>query len=378
MFCSAKYDPKKLLEGIRGVIKGPLIGCTTAGEITNGGVATGSVAIMCIESDKIKVGVGVGENISRNAREAGQKVMISAMKNLGEDIRTASQIFIKTPSGRFAALTEYSAIILPDALSGGGADIVRGVMDVVGTTFPTVGGSPGDDLKMEKTYEMSNDDVYSDAVVGAILKSEFATGFGVRHGWQPASEPFIVTKSKGGTIYEINGEPAIKIYEKFFKREIKERELGKEFTIYSLGIPEIEGGYRLRWPIIRNPDGSIVCAAEVPEGSVVRIMRGDEKAMIEAAREAAEEAVQRAGEPEEIVACIVFNCISRKEYLKDKASKEVEAIKKIVGKDTPIIGFETYGEIAPTAGGPLGFHNQTIVVYVISKSTLGELVARTL
>lgn len=378
LFSSVKFDLKNMLKGVRSVIKSPLIGCSDAGEITNDGPTTGSVVIMSIASDKIKASVGVGKNISKNPRKAGQVAAIQSIKNLGKEFRTGSQIFVKTKSGKFTTITPYSLITLPDALAGGGADVVRGTTDVLGLHFPIVGGSPGDDLKMKKTYEFCNDKMYTDAVVNAMLKSDLVTGFGVRHGWRPTGKSMTVTKSKGGIIYEIDNKPAIEVYEKFFGRKIKEKALGREFACNSLGIPAWEGEYRLRWPIIKNPDGSIVCAAEVPEDSVVRIMSGDEKSTIEAAKIAAKDAMIRAGEPEDVAACIVFDCISRHELLKKNAHKEINTIKSVVGKDTPLIGFYTYGEQAPTFGAPAGFHNQTVVVYIISKTIQGEMVARSL
>ncbi|MBU4201653.1 MAG: FIST C-terminal domain-containing protein [Candidatus Altiarchaeales archaeon] len=378
MFCSVKFEIEKVLEGVRSVITGPMMGCSTAGEITNKGVSTGSVVVMCIKSDKITVGLGVGENIGQDARKAGQNSAASAIKELGEEMRTASQIFVKTKSGKFANLTPFSMITLPDALTGGGADVVRGITDVVGLHFPVVGGSPGDDLQMKKTYEFCNDKIYSDAVVSAVLRSDLVTGFGVRHGWHPVGKPMIVTKSKGGQVYEIDGQPAIKAYEEFFGKEITEEALGKEFSMNSLGIPAWESEYRLRWPILKKEDSSIICAGEIPQDSVVRIMEGDEASAIAAAKAAAREAMISADEPDEIAACIVFDCISRKQLLGDRAGKEIEAIQSVVGKETPLIGFYTYGEQAPTSGAPAGFHNQTVVVYIISKTTEGEMVARSI
>lgn len=378
MFSSVRFDLRKLLDGVRSVIKGNLMGCSDAGEITNDGVATGSVAVMCIKSDKINVGLGVGKDISKNARKAGQDSAASAIEEIGEEMRAASQIFVKTKSGNFANITPFSMITLVDAMAGGGADVVRGITDVVGLHFPVVGGSPGDDLQMKKTYEFCNDKIYSDAVVSAVLRSDLVTGFGVRHGWHPVGRSMTVTRSKGGQVYEIDERPAIKVYEEFFGKKIEGEALAREFTINSLGIPAWEGEYRLRWPILKKDDGSIICAGEIPQDSVVRIMAGDEDSAIEAAKAAAREAMMRAGEPEDIAACIVFDCISRKQLLGKDAIKEIEAIQSVVGKETPLIGFYTYGEQAPTLGASAGFHNQTVVIYIISRITQGEMVVRSL
>lgn len=377
VFSSVKFDLVKMLEGIRSVIKTPLIGCSDAGEITNQGPRTGSVAVMGIHSEKIKVTTGIGRKINEDARKAGQESVISGIKPMESEFKATTQLFLRSKTG-FLTLTPYSLIILPDGLTGNGADVVRGVTDVVGPYFPVVGGSAGDDLKLEKTYQFYNNEVCTDSVVSALLYSDFVSGFGVRHGWHPVGKSMVVTKSEKNIIYEIDGKPAIRAYESYFEEKIEERALGRKFAVNSLGIPAWEGEYRLRWPLIKREDGSIVCAAEIPQDSVVRIMAGTEESAIEAAKIAANEAMTKAGveSAEDVAACIIFDCISRKQLLGKDAYKEIDAIKGIVGKNTPMIGFYTYGEQAPTYGAPTGFHNQTVVIYIIAKKTLEEMVVR--
>ena len=378
VFSSVKYDFKKLLAGVRSVAKGTLIGCSDAGEITDEGVYNNAVAVMSIASDKLKVTTGVGKNLSKNARRAGRDSALQAIRGYGKEFVTSSQIFIKSKSkeGQFITLSPYAMIALPDALTGGGNEAVRGITDVVGLNFPVVGGSPGDDLQFKKTYEYVNGNVYSDAVATALIKSELAMGFGVAHGWKPVGKAMVITKVKGGRVYEIDNRPAIETYEKFFGKKIKEKALGREFVTHSLGVPAWEGEYRLRWPILQHEDRSITCAADIKEGSVVRIMGGNLRDTIKAGRLSAQDAMLRAGDPEEVAACILFDCVSRKEEMKKKAWKEIKAIKQVVGKETPIIGFYTYGEISPTWNSPTGYHNQTTVSLIISKTTQGELIAR--
>src|SRR3989338_9812409 len=149
-FASSSFDQKELVRGIRETTGEALfIGCTDAGEITNEGPATKSVAVMAIKSDKIKFTTGLGKNIKAGAREAGQAV--------------AREIKEKTP----AELRAF--IMLPDVLTGNGAEIVRGVLDVLGPHFPVVGGAPGDDFLFEKTYEYRDHEIETGAVAGVGL-----------------------------------------------------------------------------------------------------------------------------------------------------------------------------------------------------------------
>ena len=53
----------------------------TSGEITSlEGTKTGTVAVMCLESSMLKVGVGVGENLSQNPKHAGITACQKSMK----------------------------------------------------------------------------------------------------------------------------------------------------------------------------------------------------------------------------------------------------------------------------------------------------------
>jgi hypothetical protein len=105
-------------------------------------------------------------------------------------------------------------------------------------------------------------------------------------------------------------------------------------------------------------------------------MRGKFDDIVEAGKKSAEEALLRAGDPEEVAACILFDCICRKAEMGKRSWEEIKAIKKVVGKETPIIGLYTYGEISPTFNSPTGYHNQTTVSLVISKTTQGDLFSR--
>ena len=62
---------------------------------------------------------------------------------------------------------------------------------------------------------------------------------------------------------------------------------------------------------------------------------------------------------------IIFDCVCRAVICGGDFPKAVEGIKEVLGKHTPLIGFETYGEIAMEMGQLSGFHNTTTVVFLI-------------
>lgn len=359
VFASVKYDQTKMLAGVQSVSKEVLlVGASTAGEITTEGPAgRRSVAVLAIASPDIKFYGAVGENITENPREAGKQVA-SLVKTQSVDPLKAFMMF-------------------PDVLVGNGADVVRGVLDSLGEHFPVVGGASGDDFQFKKTFQYLNGKVYSGAVVGLGLVGNFKIGIGVKHGWIPIGTPRKVTKSTGSVLHELDGKPAIQIYDEYFgdaAKVLRTDTLAKLAITYPLGM-KIAGSDEMliRDPITVDAKGSITCAAELPEGSEVQLMIGSHDEAVAAAKIAAKKAVEQidGGVPK---AVIIFNCIARNKLFGARAGDEIMAIQEAVGSATPLIGFYTYGEQAPLGGEVRNinkcnpaFHNETVVICVLGE-----------
>jgi hypothetical protein len=359
VFSSVKYDQEKMLAGVRSVSKEALlVGSSTAGEITTDGPANKpSVAVMLLKSQDIKFYAAVGEDIATDARLAGKKAAEEVKKLAGGNLN--------------------AFLMIPDVLVGNGADIVRGVLDALGEHFPVVGGASGDDFKFVKTYQYLNDKVYSGTVVGLGLVGNFKIGIGVKHGWLPIGNPMKVTKSQGAVLHELDGKPAINIYRDYFGAEeaekLQKETLAKLAITYPLGM-KVEGSEELliRDPITVDEKGSITCAAEIPEGSEIRLMIGSKEEAVKVAKIAAEKAVEQLdGLPPQAV--IIFNCIARNKLFGEHSGEEIVAIQEAVGTETPLIGFYTYGEQAPLGGEVRNiskcnpaFHNETVVIAALA------------
>ncbi len=359
VFSSIKYDQEKMLQGVRSIAPSTLlVGCSTAGEIvTSGPVKQHSVSVMMMKTDKIKFYAGVGENIAGGPKAAGKMAADEVKKQTGETLR--------------------AFMMLPDVLSGNGADIVRGVQESLGEHFPVVGGAAGDDFEFKKTYQYLNDKVYSGVVIGLGLVGDFKIGIGVKHGWIPIGIPKKVTKSSGSVLHELDGKPAIAIYDDYFGEaaaELRTDTLAKLAITYPLGI-KTEGSEEMliRDPITVDAAGSITCAAEIPEGSDVQLMIGSREEAVKVAKEAAGKAMEQleGSKPEAVV---IFNCIARNKLFGERGGEEITAIQEAIGADVPLIGFYTYGEQAPIGGEVMNinkcnpaFHNETVVICVLGE-----------
>ncbi|MBI4769353.1 MAG: FIST C-terminal domain-containing protein [Chloroflexi bacterium] len=354
VFASSRYSQEQVLAGVASVVgDSAVVGCSTAGEITARGSAERSVAVMALAGTDLVFRLCLGEGIAEDAREAGRRVARAVLA--GGKPETARAL-----------------MILPDGLAGNGADIVRGVQDELGAAFPIVGGSAGDDYLFEKTYQLYNRKVLSGAVPGVLFAGKLNLGIGVRHGWQPLGQHRTVTRAEGARLYELDGRPAVSIYEDYFGKdaeELRREPLARMALVYPLGIPgEGANEYLIRDPLRVEEDGSIVCAAEIPQGTPVRLMIGSNDQAVEAARHAASQALEAlAGARPK--AAIIFNCIARKKLLGRRADEEIRAIREVLGEDVPLIGFYTYGEQAPLGEDIIAcearFHNQTAVILAL-------------
>lgn len=359
VFSSVKYDQEKMLAGVRSIIKDTLIvGASTAGEITSdGALGRQSVAIMLFTSDTIRFYTGIGPDLTTDARAAGKAAADSVKQQAGDSLKLV--------------------IMFPDILAGNGADIVRGVADSLGSHFPIVGGASGDDFRFEKTYQYFNGEVKSRSVVCLGLAGDFKFAIGVKHGWIPIGNPYTVTKSEGSVLHELDGKPAVSIYEEYFGEEeakqLRSDTLAKLAVTYPLGM-NIPGSDEMliRDPLTVDANGSITCAAEVPEGSHIQLMIGNREEAVQAAKYAADSARAQLGgaKPQAI---IIFNCVARRKLFGESASDEIHAMHETLGADVPLIGFYTYGEQAPLGGEVRNFDkcdptffNGTVVICALA------------
>jgi methyl-accepting chemotaxis protein len=359
VFASSKYNYKELLNGIKEITKeAPLIGCSTSGEFTEEKVLNGSVACAMISSDHHKFFTGLGTDLKANEIKCF------------EDSIAGYSIPSEFPDYNFK-----SAIVLLDGLSGRGEEVSLTAIGVLGHNFKIAGGSAGDDLKFKETVVFSNDKIATDAIGTTLIASRSPLGLGLDHGHIPISKPFTITKAEGNKVYELDHRPAVEVLLEATREPAKRigidvdkmwddpEQLGKFTFIFEAGL--LAGRkYKIRWPgLTRDTKNFLPFVCSIPKGAVIRIMECTIQSELESAKNAALFALKGMG-GRKIAGAIVFDCVCRASILGDEFSKAVDVIKDTIG-DIPLIGFETYGEIAVEEGQLSGFHNTTTVVVLI-------------
>ncbi len=350
VFCSDDYDLTELLAGIRSAAPGvPLLGCSTAGEIATSGPRDASVVVTALGGPGVSVVTAAAEHASERLREAGAEV-----------------------AGCFEHVDGHPhrvMLLLTDGLAGDQQEIVRGAYGVLGAGVPLVGGCAGDYLRMQRTYQLFDDEVLTDAVVGAAIASEAPIGIGVRHGWRTVGEPMLVTRSENNRVYLLDGEPALDVYLTRLAAPPEAADDPAAFTRFALthplGLNRRSGEEQVRFIGEADfEDRSLGCIAEVPQGGLAWFMEGDDRSVLQATDAACADALAPLGDQAPI-GVLAFDCIARRGVLGDEGIQhEVGRVAQLAA-GAPVAGFYTYGEIARTSGIS-GFHNQTLVVLALA------------
>lgn len=332
----------------------PIIGCSSAAIISNQGVFRHGVIIMLLS---------IPNDIHFNTadvRDIKEKTALGAGKELAEKLLYG-----------FKNIRRDFSVIFSDGLIEEGSNFISGLQERLGSSFPLIGASASDNFIYNKTYVYSNEGVFNNAACGVLWGGKLNFGLGIKHGWKPLGKPRIITKSEANIVYEIDDFPAVNLYQEYLSASPAElkKQLRRISTLYPMGIylPG-EEEYLLRNIVSIEEDGSLLCQGNVPLGSQIRLMIGTKESCLSATEHACEEAKRGLGihNPDFV---FVFNSVSRYTLFGRYANKEIEIIKKHFGKDTPIIGFYTYGEQAPLQAidyrGKAYFHNQTITILTI-------------
>ncbi len=258
----------------------------------------------------------------------------------------------------------HSALVLTDALAGHSDLVVEALTLATGGNYRFFGGGAGDDARFEKTWVFAGTEAFTDALVALEINSLQPVGIGVSHGWVPAADALRVTQVDGVRLISLNSMPAVDAFEEhaLATGQAFDRADPLPFFLHNvLGIEESDG-YRLRVPLGVQADGSIVCAAAIPDRSIVRMMKTSQESASLAAEQATRAALEALGDNRPSAA-LVFDCVATRLRLGIGFDDELSACAGILAP-APYVGCNTHGQIARAEGQFGGFHNCTAVVCV--------------
>ena len=334
-FASPVYAPEKLATAFKESFPfSQTVGCTTAGESFGGKLLQDSIVVMAFNQKIVKdFKIEILENLNNE-------------RNMDVAINSFQQYFGKENLSEKPE--KYVGLIIADGLNMKEERIISRINQLIEVDF--IGGSAGDNWKMEKTHIYFNGKAYKNATMLAIL--EPTEGFKVikSQSFVPigkVAKASLVDESKR-CLKKIDGKPA----GIFYAEQIgcAKEEIDKYFLNYSIGIVIYNDAYAHDIKSI-DKDYNMYLYSAIPMGAELQVLK-----TIDIADSLGEFLAKKIDPLANISAIINFSCGSRFRKIKrDNREKEIEEI----WKDYPIVGFGTYGEFY------ISFINQTSVFLIL-------------
>jgi len=330
-----------------------IIGCTTSGEINPAGVFDDSVQITAIVWEKTTQRVA---HVKMNDMQSSFEAAAGLAKQLKADsLRTV--------------------LVLSDGLHVNGSELLQGFQSVLGD-IPIVGGMAGDGGAFVKTLQLFNDIISENMVIAVgLYGNSLITASGALGGWKPYGPPRKITKSDKNVVYEMDGKPALSLY-KLYIGEAYAKGLPGSGLKFPLAI--IEEGKRdvekIRTLLAFNAaDNSLTFAGNVEEGVTVRLCQTNHDRLVEGAAGAASLVTGSLASINALQPglAICVSCVGRKGVMVEQVADEIVKVQEIMGSQTTVTGFYSYGEFAPrpnTTDSVL--HNQTMTIGYLSEDLL--------
>ena len=323
-----------------------IIGCTTAGEISEEGVFDESLQITAVQWERTTMRVA--------------DMRVSDMKGSFQSGATLASS-LKADNLR-------AVLVFSDGLSVNGTEVLKGFQSIIGTEIPIVGGMAGDNAAFTRTLLLHNDTVSDHLVIAiGLYGNHLVTASGALGGWKPYGPPRKVTRSDKNVVYEMDGKPALPLYRMYigehYAKGLPGTGLKFPFAIVGEGGRNVE---TVRTLLSIDPaNNSLTFAGDVPEGETIRLCQTTHDRLVEGAGGAAK-MVAESLPPQAINApglAICVSCVGRKLVMAEQIADEIRIVKDTLGGQAAITGFYSNGEFCPTSSADQSvLHNQTMTI----------------
>ena len=323
-----------------------ILGCSSAGEIHGAEVADGSLSIAIVRFS------------STTLRQAS-----IAVRSMGDSRNVGSQLAAALGREDLAAV-----FVLSDGLLVNGSELIAGLAEALPPGVVITGGLAGDGDRFQRTWVLHESKPVSGMVTAVgLYGSRVQVGHGSKGGWDIFGPERVVTRSSANVLFELDGKPALALYKTYLG------ELASGLPGTGLLFPlALRRNSNDEDPVVRTllavDEGaqSLVFAGNVPEGSLVRLMKANLERLVDGAAGAA--LMTRASVSSEATGptlCVAISCVGRRLVLGERADDELESALELLPAGTRQVGFYSYGELSPGASGRCDLHNQTMTLTTI-------------
>jgi hypothetical protein len=351
VFATAGHDQEALMTGITGCLGNvPITGCSAEGVITAHGSdeCSHAVAVMLIASEELSFTTHTIPGFGVSSADVGRQL--------------AERVAGKA--------SEQSLLLLfPDGIRGNCRELIASLEENLDTTPLIAGGTAGDMLHFDRTFQYHDGAVHSDSLSAVLITGAFDVEIAVSHGFDVVGEELTVSRAEGCLVHEIDGRSAWSIFSSYLPGDAETIDaahiahLSLAERVDAEDADDAFGEFVVRVPMRREKEeeDALYFAAGLTTGTRVQLALRNPQKVTEHAVDVAKKLNQRRASAPLFV--IQLDCAGRGRLLfDDQASNQmVHPIREVLGEDVPWVGLHTYGEIAPV-GRRTYFHNHTGVL----------------
>jgi hypothetical protein len=348
-----RYDPQQVITGVGSILSNvPMIGFSVSSGLTQDGVVSQAVIVAMLGGDSLLAETHWFPSYSQASAETATRIT----QLLGYELLSNSQ----RPAEH--------VLVFADGLNGNVDEFCEGLPE----GLSVLGCLSSGDLQSANSFQIAGAQSGKGGMAAAFLRGDFKLGIGYGHGWHALGSHFKVTRSRGFWLRTLDGRPASETYSQLFGQTARDwafPPLNYMSRIYPLGFEQEFGDELLvRAPLRVEADGSFRMNSGLRDGSDAYLMIGSSADCLAAAREATQRAVLALGDAKPVFALALVD-VAWQILLQSRSGEEIRAIQDVLGKDVPVAGGYTLGQIVPPdeTHTRAQFLNQNIVVVVFGE-----------
>lgn len=232
-YCSSTYALNTLSQTMEETFTDiDIVGCTTAGEVSNKGYSQHSIVAIGFSSQYFAISATLIKSMEKFDTMNAQS--------------TINQLVEQCQSKKLTTIKNNSFLLtLLDGLSSDEEQFLV-TLNSTARDFPHFGGSAGDDINLAKTHVYYQGNFFRNAaiviMVNTVLPFEVFNCNHIKH----PTEKLVVTAANSDrrTVYELNAEPAALEYAKLLNMDLKDLNPGV-FSLNPLAV-KVGGHYYIR------------------------------------------------------------------------------------------------------------------------------------
>ena len=297
----------------------PVIGCTTAGEISSEGYASGEVVAIALPEDHFSAYVSVIDDLGAIDERALAADLMSARAEQLQERPDWDHEF---------------GFLMVDGLSLKEDELAATLSVALGPT-PVFGGSAGDGMNFGETFVLVGGRLLTNAALVALVRTDCPVKTFRIDNLEPTAQKMVVTGADPAKrlVTEINAEPAAEEYARVLGAE--PGQLSPSIFAAHPVIVRIGGEHYVRAIRQVAPNGDLVFFSAIDEGLVLTLAEPQDIAQH---LDRALTGLSRRGAPDAVIACDCF--LRRLEAEQRQAAGRVSGV---LARHR-VVGFNTYGE----------------------------------